>query len=399
MEQPSFSQLLALYETGELTGVDLERFFELMNEEDNKQLLSAAIDDKVAENVIPETANHELTERGVERLLQAIRQNDAARSTGSVNTGAMVHWLKKYWWAACWLILMAGGAYWWLLSRHTEPAIVKNVPLKNDVLPGKDGAILTLADGQQIILDSLNDGVVAKQSGTAINLKDGKLVYEVTESSAAVVYNTMSTPKGRQFRLTLPDGTKVWLNAASSIRYPTVFEENERRVSITGEVYFEVNGNPGKPFYVNVNEKATVEVLGTNFNVNAYEDENIIQTTLLEGKVRIVKSADVAILLPNQQAIIQDNNIRTVSNVNTVSVMAWKNGVFYFTGNSLATVMRQLARWYNVDIEYTRGIPVVELYGKAGRDLNLMQVLLGLQEMGLHCRVEGRKLIVDSASK
>ena len=209
---------------------------------------------------------------------------------------------RRRWWAAASIILVLGiGAYLWSArKKNAAPAVVAadtrvNTP---DIPPGKDGAILTLADGSQVVLDSLGSGVIALQNGARAVIKNGELVYDLTRAgTGGVAYNTMTTPKGRQFILLLPDGTKVWLNAASSIRYPTVFSGRERKVELTGEAYFEVAKNVRLPFLVNVNDKATVEVLGTNFNVNAYEDEASINTTLLEGSVKV----NGTVIKPGQQ--------------------------------------------------------------------------------------------------
>jgi transmembrane sensor len=203
-----------------------------------------------------------------------------------------ISFLRRYWVAASVLLLLGLGAYLWYQDNSQPQSLTSdNKNLPKNILPGRDGAILTLADGRQVVLDSLGNGVIAMQSGTEVVLQDGQLAYDPTEStSGEVAYNTMSTPKGRQFSLRLPDGTRVWLNAASSIRYPTTFVGTERKVELLGEAYFEVTKNINMPFRVNVNNRAQVEVLGTSFNVNAYEDEANISATLLEGSVKVAAS-------------------------------------------------------------------------------------------------------------
>lgn len=318
----------------------------------------------------------------------------------------LVRWFTSYSWrAAASIILALGiGAYLWTAhKKNTEPA--PTVVHVAGIQPGKQGAILTLADGTNVVLDSLGNGVVATQNGVQVLLKDDGLAYDPAGgASREVMYNAVSTPKGRQFHVTLPDGTQVWLNAASSIRYPTQFSGRARRVEITGEAYFQVAKNRGMPFTANVNNKMTVEVLGTQFNVDAYDNEETINTTLLEGSVKVLVVAASAhqtavTLKPGQQAQVPGDQpaprgIRLVDNVDTGKVMAWKNGLFNFSGIKLEEVMRQLERWYDIEVVYENGVPDIKLMGKMTRGVTLNELLTGLRELGLHYRLEGRKLIV-----
>jgi ferric-dicitrate binding protein FerR (iron transport regulator) len=299
------------------------------------------------------------------------------------------------------LLIAAAGVYLLGSKPIAEPnGIVKTSSKAPDIAPGKQGAILTLADGHTVVLDSLGNGVVATQSGAKVILQDGQLAYRPDASgSATLTYNVMTTPKGRQFQLTLPDGTKVWLDAASSLRYPTEFTGSTRRVELTGEAYFEVA--PAKagvaPFIVDVNHTSQVQVLGTHFNINAYPDEPGASTTLLEGAVRIVNGDQKATLSPGQQSQTTNDNsaIKVIPNANTEKALAWKNGVFDFQDASLEQVMRQLQRWYDIEVVYEKGIPKLEFVGRMERDLSLSAVLNGLQMSKVHFRLEaGRKLIV-----
>jgi transmembrane sensor len=250
----------------------------------------------------------------------------------------------------------------------------------------------------------MGNGVVANQSGSSVTLNDGKLEYEksgVGSLEPGVKYNTLTTPRGRQFQLVLPDGSKVWLNAASSITYPTVFAANERKVKIIGEVYFEVFKDQSKTFVVDVDGKQTVEVLGTHFNINSYTDEDAIRTTLLEGKVKVsatgsrLPTIDSRLLSPGQQASLQHDQLTTSNNVDLDQTMAWKNGTFSFRDADLPAVMRQLARWYNVDVEYRGAIPKDRFDGDIGNTLTLDQVLKGLAKTRIHYQIEqGNKLII-----
>ena len=278
--------------------------------------------------------------------------------------------------AAAVIVLATGGIY---LSGRRAPAPValKVKVYKQDVAPGRDGAILRLADGSEVVLDSAGNGVISQQGNTrVVKRASGQLVYEVQGDRAAVMYNTLTTAKGKQFRVVLPDGTKVWLNSFSSLHYPTRFTGGRRSVEITGEAYFEVAPNAVMPFVVKTsNEEVTV--LGTHFNVNAYEDEPALKTTLLEGMIRVSNGAGQVVLRPGQQASSDRNKTAIgVAEVNTADAVAWKNGFFNFDNADIQTVMRQLARWYDVEVKYEGAIPTGgDLKGEIGRSLTLAQVL------------------------
>lgn len=305
---------------------------------------------------------------------------------------------RKWGWAAAAVILLSGGALFLLNSPKEagQPATPPTV-VQHAIQPGKNGALLTLADGSQIVLDSVGDGVIATQQGSNAVLKNGALSYTGNESGEARL-NTLSTPRGRQFRLQLPDGTKVWLNAASSIRYPTAFAGAERKVEVTGEAYFEVASNANMPFRVNVNNRANIEVLGTSFNVSSYENEESISTTLIEGTVRVSVEAGSrsAVLKPGQQASIQQgsNDLAVVNDVDTDKIIAWKNGYFNFGKATLPEVMRQLERWYDIETVYEKGIPETKFVGKLTRNITLNELFQILDSTGVNFRIEGRKLIV-----
>lgn len=311
-----------------------------------------------------------------------------------------IHFLKTAWfrYAAAILIICGIGAYLYNQTQKTSAEITSNkpVPTEKDIAPGKDGAILTLADGRKIVLDSLGNGIVAEQKGTNVLLENGKLAYSIISESdnKEVLWNTMSTPRGRQFQVILPDGTKVWLNAASWLRYPTVFIGAERRVEVNGEAYFEVVSNKQMPFVVKINNETQVQVLGTHFNINAYSDEPTIRTTLLEGKVNVIKDNYSRILQPNQQAVIKEN-IVLKQNINVDQVVAWKNGVFNFTNAPFDEFMRQLARWYDLDIVYKTDVPKKVFRGKLGRNLALSQILEVLSLYDIQYSLEGKTLTIN----
>jgi ferric-dicitrate binding protein FerR (iron transport regulator) len=252
--------------------------------------------------------------------------------------------------------------------------------------------VLTLSDGSQIVLDSLGNGMVANQKGTKIMLKNGLLAYKAGAVQDEIIYNTLSTPKGRQFNISLPDGTNVWLNSGSSIRYPISFPGGERKVVVTGEAYFEVAADKSKPFFVEINGKNLVEVLGTRFNVNAYEDESLTKTTLLEGAVRV----GAVLLHPGQQGQVKTGShtaVQTVS-VDVDKVMAWRRGFFNFEDAHVDEVMRQLARWYDLEVVYEGNVPPIVFGGELSRNISLSGILKALEDSKVHFRVEGRRITV-----
>lgn len=267
----------------------------------------------------------------------------------------------------------------------------------NDLLPGQDGAILTLANGEKVLLDSLGNGVVTMQGAIQVINQQGKLSYvQPGGSESRLMYNTMATPKGRQYQLVLSDGSKVWLNAASSIRYPIVFTGNERRVFIDGEAYFEVSRDRRKPFRVEIEGRGTVEVLGTQFNINAYDDEPTVNTTLIEGSVKVtVPGARSSVLKPGQQAQISDG-LQVISDVNTDEVVAWKNGYFSFNGATTEAIMRQVMRWYDAEeIIYEGDVKNERFGGSVPRSANAKKLLEVLElTKTVRFTIDDKKIIV-----
>ncbi|MBO9631534.1 MAG: FecR domain-containing protein [Chitinophagaceae bacterium] len=297
----------------------------------------------------------------------------------------ILHW-RRWAWAAASILLISAACVYYFNRSKPEVQIANNSPVP---LPGKDGAILTLGDGSSIVLDSLNNGVVSTQNGTEIRLDNRQLIYQGgPNQSFDVTYNTLSTPRGRQFSITLPDGTRAWLNAASSLRFPTHFTGPERQVQVTGEAYLEVAQDQKSPFIVQANG-ISVKVLGTSFNINAYADEAGIGTTLVEGRVQITKGMETKTLKPGQQLLIDyKNGSATIQKVDIDQVIAWKNGYFNFEGVGIQTLMRQLERWYDIEVVYPQGIPSIEFVGKMSRNIPLPDLLEGLKGAGVNFRIE-----------
>jgi ferric-dicitrate binding protein FerR (iron transport regulator) len=281
----------------------------------------------------------------------------------------------------------------YMLKKESKKISVHN--FKNDVSPGNNKAILTLADGSSIILDDARDGAITQQGGTKVIKIGGKLAYHTTGNSSEIEYNTITTPRGGQYQVELPDGSRVWINAASSLRFPTAFTGNERRVEINGEAYFEVAKNKSMPFIVKVND-AKVEVLGTHFNINAYDDEGIMTTTLLEGSVKFVSSDKISILKPGQQSqLSKDGQVKLINDVDIDKVMAWKNGLFVFDNSDLETVMRQLSRWYDIDVVFRTRNVATSFVGEIPRTSKLSDILKVFELASkLQFEIAGKKVIV-----
>jgi transmembrane sensor len=301
--------------------------------------------------------------------------------------------------AAAVVILFVSSYFWFTPKQNKQVVHTETLTKPNDIGPGKDGAILKLADGKEIVLDNSADGNLARQ-GTSNVIKQGtELRYnDEGKKSAEVLYNTLSTPRGRQFQLVLPDGTKAFLNAASSITFPTAFTGKERVVKVQGEVFIEVAKDAKHPFKVSVNEMQ-VEALGTQFNINAYQDEDAIKTTLIEGKVKISgaeNNSSVTVLAPGQQALLQKQSgkLQKITDINVDQVVAWKNGLFQFDQDDLHSVMRQISRWYDVEVVYDGNLPKGSYGGKIWRSSNLSQVLEVLESSAIHFKIEGNKIIV-----
>jgi transmembrane sensor len=307
-----------------------------------------------------------------------------------------VLWLSA---AASVLVLISSVLFF---NRPSQPEVLveqRNTLPAQVISPGKDGAILTLANGEKIVLDSLNNGLVAMQSGAKVELENGQLLYKKDAAGDEVIaYNTISTPRGRQFQILLPDGSRVWMNAASTLRFPTTFTKKERRVELTGEAYFEIakasQQNGFAPFIATVNDME-VKVLGTHFNIKAYGDEKQVKTTLLEGAVSISKTGTQPVRLsPGQQAVVAANQDIDVHETDTEEQVAWISNIFHFNNEEITSVMKQVERWYDVEVVY-QSVPTKHFTGMISRKSDVESLLKKLETTGgMHFRMEGRKIIV-----
>jgi ferric-dicitrate binding protein FerR (iron transport regulator) len=302
------------------------------------------------------------------------------------------------WAAAAVIVLSLGTAAYWLFNNKpagSTGVVATTTPIQDVQAPQNNRATITLANGKTVYLDSAANGSLATQSNVQlIKLADGQIAYKGAASE--LVYNTLTNPRGSKvIDMTLSDGSRIWLNAGSSITYPVTFVGKERNVEISGEVYLEVAHNAARPFRVR-HGATEVQVLGTHFNINAYDDEPAVKVTLLEGSVKVGNNKGLVTIKPGEQATIASNQLpNTSGNINLEQVMAWKNGLFSFTGADLTTVMRQLARWYNIQVKYEGQIPARKFSGEITHDLTLSQLMNGLQSLGIQFSIEGRTMIVQ----
>jgi ferric-dicitrate binding protein FerR (iron transport regulator) len=422
-----FATLFRKYLDNNCSPAEVDQLMELLKDEAYKQQANEMIEQQLAvqKNMLP--VDGEVGERLSLRLQSILEAETPAEQP--------THYFRRNrWWlaaAAILLLLGAGTFMWW--GRSTippKPPVVQEQPknqIQNDVLPGGNKALLTLDNGTTIILDSAHTGALAQQGNTQVTkLNDGQLLYNqtvkngtspLTTDNSQLTYNTLSTPRGGQYQLVLPDGSTVWLNAASSIRFPTAFTGNERNVEITGEAYFEVKKNAAMPFTVKMNNGAAVKVLGTHFNINAYDDELESKVTLLEGRVEVgsgqwaVGSGEKAkdkwqraeneeksvVLKPGEQAVLLGTHspFTIDHSPDLEQVMAWKNGAFQFNGATIETVMRQVSRWYDVEVEY-KGKISLHFAGAISRNVHISQVLEMLEKAGgIKTSITGKKVIVS----
>lgn len=296
--------------------------------------------------------------------------------------------------AAVLLFAVAGGAYWLLRHRDAEGPVA--IQYTGDVAPGKEGARLRLSDGKIVLTDTIAEGLIAVDAGMRIVKRNGRIVYERADGVAidegAMLYNEAIADRGQKTTVVLPDGSVVYLNAGSSLRYPVRFAGAARSVSMTGEAYFEVVHNEKQPFRVQAKGQL-IEDVGTAFNVNAYEDEPVAATTLVEGAVRVVYNMQGKLLKPGQQAVSAGGELQVLG-ADVDRAVAWHNGIFSFAHADVHTVMRQLSRWYKVDVRYEGSLPDETFTGEMGQNLTLKEVLEGLKGLRVRFRIEEDRHIV-----
>lgn len=354
--------------------------------------------EKITPGAMP---SHEMVARRLEQQLDALEEKQEIPNKDKHHKPTIyTRWLAAA--AVAGLVVLA-GVYVLRSPAHRDTstaATVQPAP-QHDIAPGGDKAVLTLADGTLIQLDSAQNGTLARQNNTVIQKQNGQLVIRanaVNAPAGTMLYNTITTPRGGQFQVLLPDGSRVWLNAASSLKFPVAFTGKERAVELQGEGYFEIARNTTTPFLVTAGDMK-VQVLGTEFNITAYADEAAVSTTLVQGAVRIGDAGAASRLLHlGQQAVLQHDapqvTVTDISAADMEQVIAWKNGEFSFQDATVESVMRQLSRWYNVEVVYEGRLKERRLVGQVYRSYTLAQVLAVLEATDLHFRIENGKLVV-----
>jgi transmembrane sensor len=396
----SFKVLLEKYITNAITAQERAWLLDMIVQDEYHAQLEQVLDQDFAEDFTGEPEDAVLRELIFSRIQE--------QKTSQIQEESPVIPLERrstkrfYWWAAAVLLIAATSLIFFLPGLRRQQQLV----VRNDVAPGGNRAVLTLGNGQQIVLDDAANGTLSRQGNTAVvKSGTGQLVYTVQQgNSREVVYNTITTPAGGQYQVILPDGSRVWLNARSSLRYPTAFSGNDRRVELTGEGYFEVNSLPlanqdghtkKMPFHVTAGTME-VAVLGTHFNVMAYPDENAIKTTLLEGAVQLHQATTTVAIKPGEEGNIDkgSQHFRVVPG-DMEGAIAWKNGLFHFENADIQTISRQIARWYDVDIVFEGQLPTRRFVGVMSRNVPLSSVIKILEATDVHFKINGRKLIIE----
>lgn len=388
------NQLLELFFLGEISPEEKILLAKWIEQPENEEELSRLLFEKwemfETNNAIPARQSDEM----LSKILEKAKEIEKAKP---VKPGLLkrIEW-KKFAVAASILFLIIASVWYWKSSSVNNKDAL-DLASKDINAPTSTKAMITLADGSKVYLDSISNGTLLMDDGvTVIKHADGKISYQTTngEELKVLKYNTLTNPKGsRPIDLILSDGSHVWLNSASSLTYPVRFIGNERKISITGEAYIEVAHNSKMPFYV-TKAGMTVEVIGTKFNINAYDDEDDIKVTLLQGSIKVSDGISNKIIKPGQQALVA-SGIKVLSNINMDAVMAWQKEQFVFSGLDAKTLMRQVARWYDVEVVFERDISGVKLGGSVSRDISLSTLIAALKKYNIHCKLSGGKIIVE----
>lgn len=390
-------QLLRGYLANELNATEFSEFWHLLDHEENKALFQQELSQLWKQGPADQSV---LPDEHWDRLLLELKSKLDTDEKSPLP--ARIRLIRRTRWVAAAVLLIglfSATYYYTIIAEKQELAQGKiPAPQQADRMPGSDKAILTLADGKEILLDHSGAGLLAKQNEASIIKKgDGQIYYDAEVArSAAPVFNKLSTPRGGQYHLLLADGTRVWLNASSSLTYPVVFAGEQRRVEITGEAYFEVARDISRPFIVQTG-KTEIEVLGTHFNVNNYDDEDQQRTTLLEGRVKVhTDGGRQQFLLPGQQVLVDPSGKLNLKNqVDLDEVVAWKEGKFQFENAGIYEIMRQLVRWYDIDVQYQNKIDK-RFGGIISRNVPLSKVLEMLQKTGeVKLTMNGKKILVQ----
>ena len=398
-------ELVIAHLKGELSPEDRAVLVAWINEHpENRSLVEAFLDERQLKAGIAETyeAGSRIWE-DIEKRLTIQRQTPVITAVKKRRVAVMRRW---YGVVASIIIILGIGLYRYM-SDAGKPTTVSTDISANIQAPDVNRAVITLADGRCVFLDSAANGALAQQGNTSlVKLANGQIAYRTADGTITrdpggyrEQYNTLTNPNGsRVVNMTLSDGTRVWLNAGSSLKYPVTFAGNERNVEVTGEAYFEVAHNQQQPFIVSRKEAMTVRVLGTKFNVNTYEDEPDLRVTLVEGSVKVnagTGNAAAAVLRPGEQAVIdQQRKLSTRTHVDLDEVMAWREGYFKFNNSDLRTVMRQISRWYDVEVVFEQQVPQKQFVGTIPKRLDLKTVLKIIEENNIHYEFKNNRIVI-----
>jgi len=393
MPESRLEYLFNCYIRNNYTDQEVEELMILLANTENQIAVKELID-----NVIENTGSEiQMDDQVAAIILQNILQKDKGIVVPIKSRKSGVSfWMRV---AAAVILFVAGTSVYLVLNKKdtSKAKTLVGHEKRYPILQGGNNAVLTTSDGRTIILDSMQNGTLTQQGNTIINKQGGTLIYKVStlsKSHSPVVYNTLSAPRGGQYAVVLSDGSKVWLNSVTTLHFPTAFTGSERVVELTGEAYFEVAKNKEKPFLVKVGNMQ-VKVLGTHFNIKAYSDENVIKTSLLEGSVNITRGNATGLLRPGEQALVNKEEDKIdITKANLDNVMAWRNGMFQFEGADITEIMREISRWYNVDIEYADKVPLRHFEGKISKNAQLSDVLRILELSNVKFIVKDNKIIV-----
>lgn len=407
MNRNRLEYLFERYFNRQCNKVEEEELMELLELPGNEMMVKRVMDKVMAETEADPKMPADAAKTVLQKILSAKKQESVAAKVKHMSVRS--RWSKIV--AAIVVVALLSSITYVVSTRHLKEEPVSAAAPEQMIRPGSDKALLTLADGTVVDLNAVPDGTLQQGGDYLIKKKagileiDGDGLRDVHTSLSA--FNVLSTPRGGQFRLVLPDGSNVWLNAESSLKFPVEFDKRRREVELTGEAYFEIKPamaakkqNVKIPFDVLVNlpsgKKAKVEVLGTHFNVNAYANEGEMKTTLIEGAVRVSEDKQVIELKPGQQAnVSEDGSLKLDANADVEGSIAWKNGLFHFDNAGITTIMHQIGRWYDVEVVYSDKVPVRRFEGKISRNARLSDVLHILRLSGVKFKVEGKKIIVQ----
>lgn len=410
MHNQRLDDLFFRYCEQKITDEEREELMSMLLADENREQVSLLIDqfirtDGPAHSLSPETADDILSSIFSATARAAAPVTQVPDETEQDDTRTRPMWAVKLAAATVSLLLMYGGYKWFNKPEPKAPVAELQSVYGDDAPAGGNKASLTLADGRTYDLTTITEMNLSVQPGTKIDKSKGEITYGKAGENKATAYNVLRTPLGGQYKIVLPDGSRAWLNAGSSLKYPTAFAGRERNVEMTGEVYFEIEPDKTRPFQVRVADRNArgkdmeITVLGTHFNISSYGDEPTMQTTLLEGSVRVKKDAVTKVLSPGQQARVatgESSNDIAVKTVDTESVVAWKEGRFEFNGN-IREIMRQISRWYDLDVRYEGNVERKSFAGTISRKNNVSEVLKMLELTGgIQFRIDDRKITVKN---